>query len=579
MLFTKAKPKDHITSLENSDISVDNSYSIKELLKLCQLTKKDLAALGKIDDIMEEHAAIIAERHYNMIMMIPKIKELFENNTNYEGYVRLITLYYKQLTKPELDASYIEYRREIGRIHSRIHLTDEWFIGSYVRVYEYMIPLIVARFHSKPGELMDILIALNRIITFDSLVVLGSYQEANDFYLVENINKVMESVIGADKVSKLLGEVASTVTETSSISYAAKELSDSVQQVAENATSVSSNTVKMIDDSQKGHDIIQGSLNGFLKMADDFTNMEGKIGHLTTGVQQITQVVELIQNVADETNLLALNASIEAARAGESGRGFSVVASEVRGLAEQTKKSVNQISTMIEEMLKDSKDVGKTVEAMSSTLTERVEQANNSIDVMKQIMNQIKDVGDSTGNIAAIAEEQSAATEDITDRILLIHDHTEKIKKQSNTTGKSIYDASVEVDELRKEVIGVIPDLTSGQLLRVVKTEHRLYGWWLYNKLLGFHSEDRDYENHAAACRLGKWMEQMKTDFKEVTKTPSFKALEKTHSDFHNKMDEIYQLAEAGETAQANKEITDFEVVSSKIIVQIDTLQKELQDN
>src|SRR5699024_7456874 len=174
--------------------------------------------------------------------------------------------YFKQLTKPKIDAEYISYRKKIGDIHSRIHLTGEWYIGSYVRVYEYLFPMIVSRYHSEPSVLTDILTALNRIITFDSLVVLTSYQEANDYYLVENINEVTDSVMGANKVGALLNDVASTVRETSSISDAATELNQSVQQVAENAITVSGNTVKMIEDSQKGHDLIETSLNGFLNM-------------------------------------------------------------------------------------------------------------------------------------------------------------------------------------------------------------------------------------------------------------------------------------------------------------------------
>lgn len=98
MIFmTKLNPKEHINQLEESDLSIKDRNETKELLKLCQLSQKDIYALLKIDEIMEEHAVTIAERHYNMI---PEIKEIFNNNTSFKAYTTLITKYYQQLTKP-----------------------------------------------------------------------------------------------------------------------------------------------------------------------------------------------------------------------------------------------------------------------------------------------------------------------------------------------------------------------------------------------------------------------------------------------------------------------------------------------
>src|SRR5690625_6775522 len=112
---------------------------------------------------MEEHAPHIAERHYNMIMDMPEIKKIFDSFTSYNRYVPAITNYYKQLTKPKLDNEYIQYRKKVGKIHSSIHLTEEWFIGSYIRVYEYLIPYITNRYATQPHKLDKIIVALNRI--------------------------------------------------------------------------------------------------------------------------------------------------------------------------------------------------------------------------------------------------------------------------------------------------------------------------------------------------------------------------------------------------------------------------------
>src|SRR5690606_4525517 len=153
-----------------SNLPIDRlPNDVHEIMKLVQLTKQDIEYLALIDDIMTEHAPIIAERHYQMVMDIPEIKDIFNTHTTYERYVGAITNYYKQLTNPQLDQNYIDYRIKIGTVHSQIQLTEEWYIGSYTRVYEYLVPHITAKFASRPTELARILVALNRIITFDTI--------------------------------------------------------------------------------------------------------------------------------------------------------------------------------------------------------------------------------------------------------------------------------------------------------------------------------------------------------------------------------------------------------------------------
>ena len=154
MLTFKRKNKVVIPQFSTSKLALDEiPKEIYEIMKLVQLTKQDVEYLALIDDMMEEHAPSIAERHYEMVMDIPEIKEIFEEFTTYDRYVPAITNYYKQLTKPKLDQAYVDYRKKIGEIHSRIQLTEEWYIGSYIRVYEYLIPYITARFAIKPKQL------------------------------------------------------------------------------------------------------------------------------------------------------------------------------------------------------------------------------------------------------------------------------------------------------------------------------------------------------------------------------------------------------------------------------------------
>jgi methyl-accepting chemotaxis protein len=496
-----------IQPFRESDIEIqDMGQHMQQILKLIQLTQKEKTILQKISPLLKEHAPEMAKRHFDMIMELPQIKSIFEANSNFERYTTAIIKYYNQLPNTKIDKDYVEYRKKIGQIHSRIHLTDEWFIGSYIRVYEYLLPIIIKEFHRSPSDLSDILLALIKIITFDSLIVLNSYQEANDFALVQNISKVMDCVISIDKVKDLLENVGVSLTEAVNVSASAQELNASVQEVAQNAVEVAENANEMIREANIGKDVIESSLNGFINMADDFLETKDKIEQLIKQVLDISKVVGFIKGIAEETNLLALNASIEAARAGESGRGFAVVASEVRKLAEQTKSSVEQISETIQHIQTEAYEVGKLVESMSTNMIERVGHTQTAIETLNKIVREIDLVGDSTSNIAAIAEQQSAATNNIATHINNVNESMEEVRLSAEETGKSIYEVSLEVNHLRRETIAEILEPTPLQISRVIETEHLLWKWRIYNAELGFYElneSDIDYRN----SYLTKWIE------------------------------------------------------------------------
>lgn len=559
-----------IAPIHHNTLHVDElSKRINEFLLLLQITEEDFQHVSKLHPLMLEHADQIADRHYEIIMKIPEIKEIFERNTVYERYINAITNYYKEITNPMFTKQYVQYRKKIGEIHSKIKLTDEWYVGSYVRIYEYLFPFIIKKFKYSPN-LAIMLTALIKVITFDSLIVLGSFQANNDYLLVRNISKVMEHVISNDKVKYLLDNVNMTFEESSMVSAATKQLANSLHDVIIQVSEVAKNATEMKDGVTKGQQLIEQTLNEFLQFGEEFLTIKQKVNELNQLMSSTHDVINIIKNIADETNLLALNASIEAARAGEHGLGFSVVANEVRKLSEQTKNSVNEISHTIYNIIQSSEAIGEDIQGMSEVLQDRVEQANGALEVMAEMMKQIGFVGDSITKINTITKEQLAATEEIQRNMESVHNHMKIIKENAINTGESLYNVSNEVDKLRIETVSYLPELNSEQMIRVIQTEYALYQWWAYNAILGFHVE-KIYEKNN---RLNDWYQQMKAS--PLGSIETFLQLEEKHEKFHLLIDQIAALLVQEKKKEASVVLKQLNPLTSDIISLLKELQKSV---
>jgi len=260
-MFTFRNKNTTIPNLTNDTLSFSqiDTY-IKDIMNLVQLTENDIEHLHLIDKIMEEHAATIAERHYEIIMSVTDMKEIFNTFTTYDRYVPAIINYYKQLTKPNINRSYLESRVNIGRIHSRIQLTEEWFIGSYTRVTEYLTPIIVAEFANKPNTLANILTALQKIINFDTIVVLEAYKEANEFILINHMNDAMDEITEIDEVDELLHVVEQTSEEANEVQAATNLLNQSFEQIAKSSNEAATETRRMATEANESKDTVEQSL-------------------------------------------------------------------------------------------------------------------------------------------------------------------------------------------------------------------------------------------------------------------------------------------------------------------------------
>jgi len=246
--------------------------------------------------------------------------------------------------------------------------------------------------------------------------------------------------------------VNSQKVETDQVATAMHEMSATVQEVARNAEEASRAASQADEEARQGDRVVGEVIQQIEHLAAEVGRSTQAMGDLQKESQKIGSVMDVIKAVAEQTNLLALNAAIEAARAGEAGRGFAVVADEVRGLAQRTQKSTEEIEQLVAGLQSGTQQVA-TIMQSSRELTDNsvalTRKAGGSLETITRTVSNIQSMNQ---QIAAAAEEQSAVAEEISRSILNVRDVSEQTAAASDETAAS----SVELARLGTQLQAMV---------------------------------------------------------------------------------------------------------------------------
>lgn len=259
----------------------------------------------------------------------------------------------------------------------------------------------------------------------ETAVRLKQFVEQTSTVMTANTNRAKEQSGLTDSVATAVCEMEATVQE---IAKSATETANQLEQVGKSASDIREGMSRSI-----------AQVGG---MADNIRESASAIQQLAVEARDIGQVIEVINAISDQTNLLALNAAIEAARAGEHGRGFSVVADEVRSLAQKTQSSTQQIRTIIERLQEGSEQAVKAMAASEKATEESVSTSASMGEALDRIGDNVDRIVEMSHQVAAATEEQSSVTEDISSNV-------QDISHLSARSSEDMVAASREIEELR----------------------------------------------------------------------------------------------------------------------------------
>ncbi|ACS80693.1 Cache 3/Cache 2 fusion domain-containing protein [Maridesulfovibrio salexigens] len=277
----------------------------------------------------------------------------------------------------------------------------------------------------------------------------------------DRITEVAEQSINiAEQVSSAAAELSSQIDESSKGSHTQRELTAeaatameqmnvSVLEVANNAENAASLATESREKAGAGEDIVSEVVQVMDRLRVTTNALKQDMISLGKQADGIGQIITVINDIADQTNLLALNAAIEAARAGEAGRGFAVVADEVRKLAEKTVSATGEVSEYINNIQSSAHNNINTMEQATTAVEEATDLANNSGNALKEIVDFVSQSTDQIRSIATASEEQSAASEQIAQSTSQVNTIAEETAEAMNQSSLAVNELAQLAEELR----------------------------------------------------------------------------------------------------------------------------------
>ncbi|WP_185242469.1 methyl-accepting chemotaxis protein [Citrifermentans bremense] len=359
------------------------------------------------------------------------------------------------------------YQRDAALYRSAVVLM--LVLAGFATLFMALVGLLIANSISKPlrmvfDTLAEVaagdLTARSGIDTRDEMGMLAAEVNVMADKLNETLNRVaqnsLEVAAAANQLHSTSEQIATGAEEvaaqTGTVATASEEMAATSSEIAQSCHMAAEGGAQATDRAKSGTAVVEQTVLVMNRIAQQVKSSAATVAGLGERSDQIGAIIGTIEDIADQTNLLALNAAIEAARAGEQGRGFAVVADEVRALAERTTRATREIGEMIKSIQTETRDAVGAMEEGVREVENGTREAAKSGDSLQEILQQISEVTMQVNQIATAAEEQTATTGEITNNIMQITDVVQDTSRGAHTCATAASHLAGLADDLQRLV-------------------------------------------------------------------------------------------------------------------------------
>ena len=390
---------------------------------------------------------------------------------------------------------------------------------------------------------------------FDSSVIGGklnsmlfSMKQINN-PVVMRLNETM-SIIGDNSLMKdTFEQVESQTISIKHMENASLNLEDSIDNISSAMGNIRDNTHNIIEVSQNITNDMNDSITAVNQSSKRIEVINNRVQNFKGKIGKIEEIVDLVKKVANQSNLLALNASIEAARAGEAGKGFAVVADQVRLLSSNTSESAEDIVKYVTELKENIDELALAMDETTLSLAEGNSKVEKSIVSMQQMNNQMISIREGVDSVFNDIDTQTKVTRSFSKQIENISQSYNTLSNDCLQTGRRVFKIGRYLDKTRSDLVRGCSKITEQDWVRVFEVDHFVLTWRVYNNIVGFEHLQKKQVDDPGRCKLGKWLKQVSDE--RLIHSKEYISLAKSHEDLHRYATLSWQANEDGDHSKA----------------------------